>query len=72
MSVEQITKVVLLPSLAAFDSKTGMYSTRLLLAVLPTAQICASHGLIHSFIITLKPGMPAGLVSAGCPLGVLV
>jgi len=44
MAVEQITKVVLLPSLVTFESKTGLQSTRLLLAVLSTAQLCASHG----------------------------
>ncbi len=61
MAVEQITKVVLLPSLVTFESKTGLQSTRLLLAVLSTAQLCASHGQFSiSLNIIGKPGMPAG------------
>ena len=73
MSVEQIKKVLLLPSLVTFDSKTGLHSTRLLLAVLPTAQLCASHAQFSiSFNMTVKHVRQLGLVSAGCPLGASV
>ncbi len=49
-TLEQITKVVPLPSLVAFDAKTELHCTKLRLAVLPNFVQVMANSAYHSMI----------------------